>query len=54
MTNDVADNGLHPDQHALAFIPGHPDTWVLGDDGGAAVESGPFVGQVGGLRGHAA
>ncbi len=43
MTNDVADNGLHPDQHALAFIPGHPDTWVLGDDGGAAVESGPFV-----------
>jgi hypothetical protein len=43
MTNDVADNGLHPDQHALAFIPGHPDQWVLGDDGGAAVESGPFV-----------
>lgn len=43
MTNDVDDNGLHPDQHALAFIPGHPDQWVLGDDGGAAVESGPFV-----------
>jgi hypothetical protein len=45
MTNDVAGNGLHPDQHALAFIPGHPDQWVLGDDGGAAVESGPFVDQ---------
>jgi hypothetical protein len=43
MTNDVANNGLHPDQHALAFIPGHPDQWVLGDDGGAAVEAGPFV-----------
>jgi hypothetical protein len=43
MTNDVANNGLHPDQHALAFIPGHPDEWVLGDDGGVAVESGPFV-----------
>jgi hypothetical protein len=43
MTNDVSDNGLHPDQHALAFIPGHPDQWVLGDDGGVAVESGPFV-----------
>ena len=43
MTNDVNNNGLHPDQHALAFIPGHPDRWVLGDDGGAAVESGPFV-----------
>ncbi len=43
MTNDVDNNGLHPDQHALAFIPGHPDQWVLGDDGGAAVESGPFV-----------
>jgi hypothetical protein len=43
MTNDVANNGLHPDQHALAFMPGHPDQWVLGDDGGAAVESGPFV-----------
>jgi hypothetical protein len=43
MTNDVDNNGLHPDQHALAFIPGHPDQWVLGDDGGVAVESGPFV-----------
>jgi hypothetical protein len=43
MTNDVANNGLHPDQHALAFLPGHPDEWVLGDDGGVAVESGPFV-----------
>jgi hypothetical protein len=43
MTNDVANNGLHPDQHALAFVPGHPDQWVLGDDGGVAVESGPFV-----------
>lgn len=45
MTNDTANNGLHPDQHALAFIPGSPDTWVLGDDGGVAVESGPFVDQ---------
>ena len=43
MTNDLENNGLHPDQHALAFIPGHPDQWVLGDDGGVAVESGPFV-----------
>ncbi len=43
MTNDIDNNGLHPDQHALAFIPGHPDQWVLGDDGGVAVESGPFV-----------
>jgi hypothetical protein len=43
MTNDVDNNGLHPDQHALAFVPGQPDQWVLGDDGGVAVESGPFV-----------
>jgi hypothetical protein len=43
MTNDAAGNGLHPDQHALAFFPGKPDAWVLGDDGGVAVESGPFV-----------
>lgn len=43
MTNDVANNGLHPDQHALAFFPNNPDQWVLGDDGGVAVESGPFV-----------
>jgi len=43
MTNDHAGNGLHPDQHALVFVPGTPDRWVLGDDGGVAVESGPFV-----------
>ena len=43
MTNDVAGNGLHPDQHTVVFFPGNPDKWVLGDDGGVAVESGPFV-----------
>jgi len=43
MTNDTANNGLHPDQHVLAFIPGNSEKWVIGDDGGVAVESGPFV-----------
>lgn len=43
MTNDVDNNRLHPDQHALAFLPGSADSWVVGNDGGVAVESGPFV-----------
>ena len=43
MTNDVANNGLHPDQHGFAFFPNDPNKWVATDDGGVTVESGPFV-----------
>lgn len=43
MTNDVSNNGLHPDQHGFAFFPGNPDKWIATDDGGVTVESGPFV-----------
>ncbi|MFZ5850278.1 MAG: exo-alpha-sialidase [Actinomycetota bacterium] len=45
MTNDAAarPNGLHPDQHALVFVPGNPDLFFSGSDGGVVRQSGPFV-----------
>jgi hypothetical protein len=46
MTDDAATkpNGLHPDQHALAFVPGSRNgAFVVGDDGGLNRESGPYV-----------
>lgn len=42
MTNDSTGNGLHPDQHAIAF--GGPFTF-LGSDGGVNRLSGPYVSQ---------
>lgn len=46
MTNDAAKNpnGMHPDQHALAFVPNsRTGAFVVGDDGGIARLSGPYV-----------
>ncbi len=46
MTNDAtgpAPLGMHPDQHAIAFVPGHPDIAFLGSDGGVVRTSGSFV-----------
>ena len=45
MTNDsaTAPNGLHPDQHALVFVPGTTDQFFSGSDGGVVYQSGPFV-----------
>ena len=45
MTNDAASspNGLHPDQHALVFVPGTTDEWFSASDGGVVRQSGPFV-----------
>jgi hypothetical protein len=40
MTNDAASNGLHPDQHAIAFAG---STVLLGSDGGINRLSGGFV-----------
>ncbi|MGH3496175.1 MAG: hypothetical protein ACRDP1_01745 [Nocardioidaceae bacterium] len=46
MTNDAQPqpNGLHPDQHALAFAPGtQGQTFFTGSDGGVFRQRGPFV-----------
>src|SRR5204862_8358958 len=32
-TGDVADESMHPDEHAIAFVPGDPDVMVVGSDG---------------------
>jgi hypothetical protein len=33
----------HPDEHAIAFAPGHPDIAFIGSDGGVARTSGKFA-----------
>ena len=46
MTNDAQPqpNGLHPDQHALAFAPGsNGNVFFTASDGGVVQQSGPFV-----------
>jgi hypothetical protein len=35
--------GMHPDQHALAFVPGHPGIAIIGSDGGLVRTGGTFV-----------
>ena len=34
VTGDVGGESMHPDQHALAFVPGAPDKFFVGSDGG--------------------
>ncbi|GAC1599468.1 MAG: exo-alpha-sialidase [Myxococcales bacterium] len=36
-------NGIHPDQHALVFLPGNPAVWFEGSDGGLMRASGKYV-----------
>ena len=43
MTNDMQFNGMHPDQHALAFDPANPDIAFVGSDGGLVRTSGQFA-----------
>jgi hypothetical protein len=44
MTLDSDNTGwLHPDQHALATIPGEPLQWIAGDDGGVVRANGVYV-----------
>ena len=47
MTNDTAQNpapnGMHPDQHTIAFIPGHGDAALIGSDGGVVRTSGAYA-----------
>ena len=34
---------IHPDQHALIFMPGNPDVWWEGSDGGLVRASGSYA-----------
>jgi hypothetical protein len=47
MTNDAlpgpAPDGMHPDQHAIAFLPGYGDAALIGSDGGVVRTSGAYA-----------
>jgi hypothetical protein len=45
MTNDTQSPplGMHPDQHAIAFVPNNPNIAIMGSDGGAIRTDGVFV-----------
>src|SRR6185295_13945346 len=43
MTGDVGGESMHPDQHALAFVPGNPDQFFVGSDGGVIRTSGEWA-----------
>jgi hypothetical protein len=45
MTNDTQSPplGMHPDQHVIVFVPGHPDIAIIGSDGGVVRTSGAFA-----------
>ncbi|HEY4845019.1 MAG TPA: exo-alpha-sialidase [Candidatus Dormibacteraeota bacterium] len=42
-TSVTTPNGIHPDQHALVFLPGNPNVWFEGSDGGLVRSSGAYV-----------
>ena len=42
-TGDVGGESMHPDQHALAFVPGNPDQFFVGSDGGVIRTSGKWA-----------
>jgi hypothetical protein len=43
MTGDVGGESMHPDQHALAFVPGNPSEFFAGSDGGVIRTSGEWA-----------
>jgi hypothetical protein len=42
-TDPLHPNGLHPDQHSIVTIPGHPFQFIETNDGGVMRSSGDFV-----------
>jgi hypothetical protein len=42
-TSDSRPNGMHPDSHAMAVVPGNPDLAFFGSDGGIVRTSGAFA-----------
>ena len=43
VTGDVGGESMHPDQHALAFVPGNPDQFFVGSDGGLIRTNGKWA-----------
>jgi hypothetical protein len=43
MTGDVSGESMHPDQHAVAFVPGTPDQFFVGSDGGLIRTNGKWA-----------
>jgi len=43
VTGDVGGESMHPDQHALAFVPGNPSEFFVGSDGGVIRTSGQWA-----------
>ena len=43
VTGDVGGESMHPDQHAIAFVPGTPDKFFVGSDGGVIRTSGEWA-----------
>jgi hypothetical protein len=43
VTGDVGGESMHPDQHAIAFVPGNPDEFFVGSDGGIIRTSGQWA-----------
>ncbi|MGZ4353430.1 MAG: hypothetical protein ACXVZ4_07785 [Gaiellaceae bacterium] len=43
VTGDVGGESMHPDQHAIAFVPGNPDQFFVGSDGGVIRTSGQWA-----------
>jgi hypothetical protein len=42
-TSPSTPHGIHPDQHALVFMPGNPEVWWEGSDGGLMRSSGIYT-----------
>jgi hypothetical protein len=42
-TGDPAGESMHPDQHAIAFVPGNPDVMFVGSDGGVIRTNGKYA-----------
>jgi hypothetical protein len=43
VTGDVGGESMHPDQHAIAFVPNDPDQFFVGSDGGVIRTSGQWA-----------
>ena len=43
MTGDPQGESMHPDQHAVVFVPGNPNQFFAGSDGGVIRTNGTFV-----------
>jgi hypothetical protein len=43
VTGDVGGEAMHPDQHAAVFVPGNPDQFFVGSDGGLIRTSGQWA-----------